>query len=155
MAKDCSSRTARCSSCLRCGRRPCSVWQGPRSIARLGRTVLTYRGCARWSAVAAVTAAGLLIGGGLADVLLPAGSAAAVVALVWTAFTLRVIRLAPACPGPGGGPGPGEAGVREPRRPGPCPRRAGPSLCRCPRIRPAAPRRSPDASALPSSRRRR
>ncbi|MFF4500432.1 hypothetical protein [Streptomyces sp. NPDC001401] len=88
---------------------------------RLGRTVITYRSCVRWSAVAALTAAGLLTGGSLANVLLPTAAAASLVALVWAAFTLRVIRLAPACPGPGGGPGPGSAGVREPRRPGPCP----------------------------------
>ncbi|MFF7597746.1 hypothetical protein [Streptomyces mirabilis] len=34
--------------------------------------------------------------------------------------TLRVIRMAPACPG-SGGPGPGGACVREPRRPHPAP----------------------------------
>ncbi|WP_225859529.1 hypothetical protein, partial [Streptomyces albicerus] len=71
MAKDCSSRNARCSSCLRCGRRPCTRWQGPRHVVWLGRTVLTYRGCLRWSAAAAIAAAGLLIGGGLAGVLGP------------------------------------------------------------------------------------
>ncbi|MES4825757.1 hypothetical protein [Streptomyces anthocyanicus] len=87
---------------------------------RLGRTVLTYGGCLRWSVAAAVAAAGLLAGGGLADVLLPATAAAVLIALVWAGFTLRVIRLASACPDPGG-PGPGGAGVREPRRPGPCP----------------------------------
>ncbi len=121
MAKDCSGASARCGACLRCGRRPCTRWQGPRSVVRLGRTVLTYRGCVRWSAVAGLAASGLLAGGAITGLLLPGGAAATLVALVWAAFTLRVIRLAPACPGPDGGPGPGGAGVREPRRPGPCP----------------------------------
>ncbi|MFE2432446.1 hypothetical protein ACFXJ5_37715 [Streptomyces sp. NPDC059373] len=76
----------------------------------------------RWSAAAAAVVAGLLIGGAITGVLLPTGTSAATVALVWAAFSLRALRLAPACPSPGGGgAGPGGAGVREPRRPKPCP----------------------------------
>ncbi|MBT2419382.1 hypothetical protein J7F01_32940 [Streptomyces sp. ISL-22] len=97
------------------------MWQGPRSVVRLGRTVVTYRGCFRWSLVAFAAVAGLFTGGAAASVLLPTGMAAAVVALVWGAFTLRVLRLAPPCGSPGSGPGPGGAGVREPRRPKPGP----------------------------------
>ncbi|WP_151483791.1 hypothetical protein [Streptomyces albicerus] len=82
---------------------------------------MTYRGCFRWSLAAVAAVAGLLTGGAAADVLLPTGSAAALVTLGWAASTLRVIRLAAACPGPSGGSGPGGAGVREPRRPKPCP----------------------------------
>ena len=122
MAQDCSSRSARCSSCVRWDRRPCTAWQGPRSLVRLGRTVLTYRSCMRWSAAAAAVVAGLPIGGVIAGLLLPTGTAAAAVALVWAAFSLRVLRLVPSCPGPGpGGAGPGGAGLRDPRRPKPCP----------------------------------
>ncbi|MER5536729.1 hypothetical protein [Streptomyces mirabilis] len=62
---------------------------------------------------------GLLIGGAIAEVLVPTGAGAAFLALTWTAFTLRVIRLDPACLSPGGGSGPGGAGVSEPRRPKP------------------------------------
>ncbi|NUR05223.1 MAG: hypothetical protein HOY79_54590 [Streptomyces sp.] len=63
--------------------------------------------------------AGLLLGGGLAGVLLPTGSAAAVVTLVWSAVSVRVLRLDTAHGG--GWSGPGGAGVREPRRPLPGP----------------------------------
>lgn len=75
----------------------------------------------RWSLAAPAAVVGLLIGGSVAEVLVPTGAGAAFVVLVWAAFTLRVIRLAPACPAPGGGPGPGGTGVREPRRPMPAP----------------------------------
>ncbi|GFN02183.1 hypothetical protein ACTFBT_05035 [Streptomyces microflavus] len=87
----------------------------------MGRTVITYRACMRWSLVAPAAVVGLLIGGSVAEVLVPTGTGAAFVVLVWAAFTLRVIRLAPACPAPSGGPGPGGTGVREPRRPMPAP----------------------------------
>jgi len=83
--------------------------------------VVTYQGCFRWSLVVSMAIAGLLTGGGIAAVLLPTGMAAGFIALIRLAFTLRVIRLASACPAPGGGPGPGGAGVREPRRPKPSP----------------------------------
>ncbi|WP_190087744.1 hypothetical protein [Streptomyces melanogenes] len=82
---------------------------------------MTYLGCFRWSLAAWVAVAGLLVGGGVAGVLLPTGAAASVVALVWLALTVRVLRRATACPGPGGGFGPGAGGVREPRRPNPSP----------------------------------
>ncbi|WP_461085005.1 hypothetical protein [Streptomyces deserti] len=81
--------------------------------------MVTYRGCFRWSLVACTAVAGLFTGGATAGVPLPTGVAAAVVALVWGAFTLRVLRLAPSCGSPGSGLGPGGAGVREPRRPKP------------------------------------
>jgi hypothetical protein len=81
--------------------------------------VITCRGGLRRLLAALTVMAGLLIGGGVAQVLLPAGAAAAGTGLIWLAFTLRVIRLAPACPAPGGGPGPWGGAVREPRRPDP------------------------------------
>lgn len=83
--------------------------------------MITYRGCFRWSLIVVAAVAGLLTGGGIAQVITWTGVAAATMAVLWLAFTLRVIRLAPACPAPGGGPGPGGAGVREPRRPMPHP----------------------------------
>ncbi|MGW1501922.1 hypothetical protein ACWCQW_25675 [Streptomyces mirabilis] len=85
MAKDWAGKSSCCTASLRCGRRPCAAWQGPRSIARLGRTVVTYRACFRWSLV--VPGAGM--------------------------------GLDPACLSPGGGSGPGGAGVSEPLRPKP------------------------------------
>ncbi|NUR31989.1 MAG: hypothetical protein HOV83_40130 [Catenulispora sp.] len=88
-------------------------------IATLGRTVMTYRGCLRRAMYVVVSVAGLLLGGGLAGVLLETGSAAAVLAIVWLAVTVRVLRAAPVRGG--GGPGPGGAGVREPRHPLPGP----------------------------------
>ncbi|WP_351228686.1 hypothetical protein [Streptomyces sp. NPDC002133] len=90
-------------------------------MLRLGRTVLTYRGCVRWSAATTLAVAGLLIGGGITGAVLVTGTAAGAIGLGWAAFTLRMIRLAPSCPGPGGGSGPGGTGVREPRRPRPTP----------------------------------
>ncbi|MZD04471.1 hypothetical protein GTW43_05165 [Streptomyces sp. SID5785] len=65
--------------------------------------------------------AGLLVGGAVAGLLPATGTGAAFVTLVWAACTLRVLRLDPACPAPGGAPGPGGAGLREPRRPKPVP----------------------------------
>ncbi|WP_143676550.1 hypothetical protein [Streptomyces sp. TLI_146] len=82
---------------------------------------MTYLGCSRWSLAVWVAVAGLLAGGGAAGVLLPTGAAAGLVAVVWLAMTVRVLRLTPTCPGPGGGFGPGAGGVREPRRPHPSP----------------------------------
>ncbi len=118
----CSSRSrGACAACTPCGRRPCSAWQGPVSIAKLGRTVATYRGCLRRSLSVSAAMAGLLLGGALAGVLLPTGAAAAVLALLWVVTTVRVVRLVPSCGSLDGGPGPGGAGVREPRRPKPCP----------------------------------
>lgn len=122
MAQDCSRRSARCSSRpLRFGRRPRTACQGPRSLVRVGRTVVTFRGRLGGFLVASAVVAGLLAGGGAAGVLLPTGTAATAMRLVWAAFTLRVIRLTPACSSPGGDSGPGGAGVREPRRPKPFP----------------------------------
>ncbi|MET7620390.1 hypothetical protein [Streptomyces sp. NPDC005408] len=90
------------------------------TVTHLGRTVVTYRGCFRRFLWGVAAVAGLLIGGGVAGVLAATGAAAGVIVLVWLAATVRVLRLAPSCGGPGG-PGPGGAGVREPRRPKPCP----------------------------------
>ncbi|WP_149829084.1 hypothetical protein [Streptomyces tailanensis] len=120
VAKHCSSTSLRCGSCLRCGRQPCAAWQGPRSIMRAGRTVVTYRGCFRWLLVVVAAVAGLLAAGMATGLLLPTGAAAGGVVLVWAVATMRVIRLAPTCGWPGGA-GPGGSGTREPRRPKPGP----------------------------------
>ncbi|MFF1691255.1 MULTISPECIES: hypothetical protein [unclassified Streptomyces] len=110
-----------CMGCTPCGRRPCTAWQGPRSLARLGRTVVTYRSCLRLTVAAWASVVALLVAATASGLLLPLGTAAGLVTLAWMATALRVLRLAPTSPGPGGGPGPGGAGVREPRRPGPHP----------------------------------
>jgi hypothetical protein len=113
---------AGCSACTRCGRRPCSAWQGPVPIARLGRTVVTFRGCLRWSLSALAVALALVTGGALVGMFVPAAGAAGLLVVVRLATAVRIVRLALSCSGPeGGGPGPEGAGVREPRRPRPGP----------------------------------
>lgn len=109
------------NACTRCGRRPCSVWQGRRAVGKLGRTTVTYRGCVRRTLFVSVAVAGLLLGGGPTGVLLTTGPVAAFLALVWLATSVRLVRPAPACGDWGGGLGEGGAGVREPRRPKPFP----------------------------------
>ncbi|MFI1393388.1 hypothetical protein [Streptomyces sp. NPDC020681] len=119
MSKNSGQPRGSCTSCTRCGRRLCAVWQGPQRIARFGRSVLTYRFCLRRSVAALVVVAALLVAGGVSGALLPTGAAAVVVTLAWMVSALRVLRLDAAAPGPGGGPGGDGAGVREPRRPRP------------------------------------
>ncbi|SFG74886.1 hypothetical protein SAMN02787118_127104 [Streptomyces mirabilis] len=53
VAKGCSRPSARCAACLRCGRRPCTRWQGPRSV---------YGWAAPCSSTAAALAAGRRVG---------------------------------------------------------------------------------------------
>ncbi|WP_147450854.1 hypothetical protein [Streptomyces hoynatensis] len=118
--KSCKRRGV-CTGCMPFARRPCTAWQGPRPVVRLGRTVLTYRSCLHWSVAAAAAAVVLLGAGAVVGLVLPLGAAAVVVVLVWLLAALRVLRLDAACPAPGGGPGPGGAGLREPRRPKPHP----------------------------------
>ncbi len=102
------------------------MWQGPRRVVRLGRTVITYRGCFRWSLLVSAAVAGLSAGGGAAGVLLLTWPVATVTALGWLALTLRLVRLGPSRAGPALGPG--GAGVREPRRPKPRPPSGGIAL---------------------------
>ncbi|WP_406011632.1 hypothetical protein OG440_39915 (plasmid) [Streptomyces sp. NBC_00637] len=115
--KSCKPK-GRCTACTPCGRRPCTAWQGPRSIARLGRTVITYRLCMRRTAAAWLLVVALVVAGGALGLLPVLGAVAAAVVLGWAAGALRVLRLDPVCPDTGGA-GPGGMGVREPRRPKP------------------------------------
>lgn len=54
-----------------CGRG--ADWRGPRSVIRLGRTVVTYRSCLRRSTAAWATAAALLVAGADTGLLLVLG----------------------------------------------------------------------------------
>ncbi|MCX5418071.1 hypothetical protein [Streptomyces sp. NBC_00059] len=119
MAKKSCKLKGSCTACTPCGRRPCAAWQGPRSVLRLRRIVVTYRACLRRTAAAGALTVVLLVAGGLSGLWIPLGSAAAAVMLVWAATALRVLRLGLRCPP--SDPGPGGAGVREPRRPRPHP----------------------------------